>query len=127
MKITIDAYDGTMHFYVADPTDPIVRAYEGVFPTLFTPLDQMPADLLRHLRVPEELFNVQTAMFGRYHVTDPQQFFRARRPVDRPDLDRQASRPCRPRPTTSMMRMPGRAEGRVPAAPADGPASTGRT
>ncbi len=77
MKITVDAYDGTMHFYVSDPTDPIVRAYEGVFPTLFTPIDQMPTDLQRHLRVPEQLFNVQTAMFGRYHVTDPQQFFRA--------------------------------------------------
>ena len=43
VKITIDAYDGTMHFYVADPDDPIIRAYEGVFPTLFTPIDQMPA------------------------------------------------------------------------------------
>ncbi len=77
VKITVDAYDGTMHFYVSDPTDPIVRAYQGVFPTLFTPIDQMPADLQRHLRVPEQLFNVQTAVFGRYHVTDPQQFFRA--------------------------------------------------
>ena len=76
VKITVDAYDGTMHFYVSDPTDPIVRAYEGVFPTLFTPIEQMPADLQRHLRVPEQLFNVQTNMFGRYHVTDPQQFFR---------------------------------------------------
>ncbi len=76
VKITIDAYDGTMHFYVADPADPIIRAYQGVFPTLFTAIDQMPADLLDHLRVPEELFNVQTQVFGRYHVTDPQQFFR---------------------------------------------------
>ena len=77
VKITVDAYDGTMHFYVSDPTDPIVRAYQGVFPTLFSPISEMPLDLLRHVRVPEQLFNVQTAMFGRYHVTDPQQFFRA--------------------------------------------------
>jgi hypothetical protein len=76
VKITVGAYDGTMHFYVADPDDPIIRAYEGVFPTLFTSIDQMPADLHDHLRVPEELFNVQTQMFGRYHVTDAQQFFR---------------------------------------------------
>jgi uncharacterized protein len=75
VKITMDAYDGTMHFYVADPADPIVRAYEGVFPTLFTSMDQMPADLRDHLRVPEELFNVETRVFGRYHVTDPKQFF----------------------------------------------------
>lgn len=76
VKITVDAYDGTMHFYMSDPNDPIVRAYAGVFPTLFEPLSAMPADLRGHLRVPEELFNVQTRMFGRYHVTDAQQFFR---------------------------------------------------
>ncbi|HEY8636751.1 MAG TPA: UPF0182 family protein, partial [Candidatus Limnocylindrales bacterium] len=76
VKITVDAYDGTMHFYVNDPTDPIIRAYEGVFPSLFEPLSAMPADLQAHLRVPEDMFNVQTNMFGRYHVTNPQQFFR---------------------------------------------------
>jgi len=76
VKITIDAYDGTMHFYIADPDDPIVRAYEGVFPTLFEPLSAMSADMRTHLRVPQELFNVQTRVFGRYHVTDTQQFFR---------------------------------------------------
>ncbi|HEV8403084.1 MAG TPA: UPF0182 family protein [Candidatus Limnocylindrales bacterium] len=77
VKITVDAYDGTMHFYVADPDDPIIRDYEGVFPGLFEPLSAMPADLQAHLRVPEDLFNVQTNMFGRYHVTNTQQFFGA--------------------------------------------------
>jgi len=76
VKITMNAYDGTMHFYVADPTDPIIRAYEGIFPTMFEPLSAMPADLRAHVRVPEELFNVQTRVFGRYHVTDTLQFFR---------------------------------------------------
>jgi uncharacterized membrane protein (UPF0182 family) len=76
VKITVDAYDGTMHFYVNDPTDPIIRAYEGVFPALFEPISAMPADLKAHLRVPEDMFNVQNTMFGRYHVTNPQQFFR---------------------------------------------------
>ena len=75
VKVTMDAYDGTMTFYVADPTDPIIRAYSGVFPTLFRPLDEIPADLRAHLRVPEELFNVQTRVFGRYHVTDTERFF----------------------------------------------------
>ncbi len=74
VKITVDAYDGTMHFYISDPDDPIIRAYAGVFPDLFEPMDAMPTDLQAHLRVPEELFNVQTRMFGRYHVTDIQQF-----------------------------------------------------
>ena len=76
VKITIDAYDGTMHFYVNDPNDPIVRAYEGVFPHLFESMDAMPPDIKAHLRVPEELFNVQTRVFGRYHVTNTQQFYR---------------------------------------------------
>ncbi len=76
VKITMDAYDGTMHFYVSDPADPIVRAYAGIFPDLFEPMDAMPEELRAHLRVPEELFNVQTRQYGRYHVTDPQQFYR---------------------------------------------------
>jgi uncharacterized membrane protein (UPF0182 family) len=75
VKITMDAYDGTMHFYVVDPTDPLIRAWQGVFPSLFEPKDRMPSWLVSHLRVPEELFNVQTRMFGRYHVTDPLVFF----------------------------------------------------
>jgi uncharacterized membrane protein (UPF0182 family) len=77
VKITVDAYDGTMHFYVNDPDDPIIRAYEGVFPDLFQPLSAMPVQLQSHLRIPEDLFNVQTNMFGRYHVTNTQQFFGA--------------------------------------------------
>ncbi len=75
VKITMDAYDGTMQFYVADATDPLIRAYSSVFPTLFRPLSEIPADLRDNLRVPEELFNVQTRVFGRYHVTDTERFF----------------------------------------------------
>ena len=77
VKITMDAYDGTMEFYVADDADPLIRAYTGVFPTMFQPLSALPADLGAHLRVPEELFNVQTNMFGRYHVRDPLRFFQS--------------------------------------------------
>ncbi len=75
VKITVDAYDGTMHFYVADKTDPLIRAWQGIFPTLFESMDNMPSDLKAHLRVPEELFNVDTRMFGQYHVTDTLTFF----------------------------------------------------
>ena len=77
VKITIDAYDGTTTFYVADPSDPIVRTYAKVFPSLFRPIEDLPESLRPHLRYPEELFNVQTRMFGRYHVTAPLQFFRS--------------------------------------------------
>ena len=75
VKITMNAYDGTMTFYIADPADPIVRTYARVFPTLFRPMAELPASLRSHLRFPEELFNVQTNVFGRYHVTRPLQFF----------------------------------------------------
>jgi len=75
VKVVMDAYDGTMTFYVADPADPLIRAWQGVFPDLFRPLTELPDDLRPHLRVPEDLFNVQTELFGRYHVTDPETFF----------------------------------------------------
>ncbi|MFH0751300.1 MAG: UPF0182 family protein, partial [Chloroflexota bacterium] len=75
VKVVQDAYDGTLTFYVADPSDPLIRAWQGVFPTLFRPLDDLPDGLRRHLRVPEELFNVQTQVFAPYHVTDPLVFY----------------------------------------------------
>jgi uncharacterized membrane protein (UPF0182 family) len=75
VKIVMNAYDGTMTFYVADPSDPLIRAWQGVFPTLFRPIADLPSDLRSHLRVPEELFNVQTRVFARYHVTDPLTFY----------------------------------------------------
>ena len=76
VKIVVDAYDGTTTFYVADPGDPLVRAWQGVFPDLFRPIDELPSGFRAHLRVPEELFNVQTRVFATYHVQDPQTFYR---------------------------------------------------
>ena len=75
VKVVMDAYDGSMSFYVADPSDPLIRDWQAVFPDLFKPMSAMSADLAPHLRYPEELFNVQTRMFGKYHVTDPGTFF----------------------------------------------------
>ena len=75
VKIVVDAYDGTMKFYVNDPSDPLIRAWQGVFPTLFRPMSEFPTDLRPHLRVPEEQFNVQTRMYGRYHVQNPITFY----------------------------------------------------
>jgi len=75
VKVVVDAYEGTTTFYVADPADPIIRAYEGAFPGMFQPLTDLPRDLTDNLRVPEEQFNVQTRVFGRYHVTNTLTFF----------------------------------------------------
>ena len=77
VKVTTDAYDGTMKFYVTDPKDPIIRAYQRAFPALFTSASVMPSELRDHLRYPEDLFSVQTNMYGRYHISDPDDFYNA--------------------------------------------------
>jgi uncharacterized membrane protein (UPF0182 family) len=76
VKVAIDAYNGDMKFYVVDSKDPIVASYRKAFPKLFTSGDRMPADLVSHLRYPEDLFRVQTDMFGTYHMTDPSAFYK---------------------------------------------------
>ena len=75
VKVVIDAYEGTTDFYVIDPTDPIIKAYQATFPSLFKPIDAMPAGLRAHLRVPEDLFNVQVGIYATYHISDPNVFF----------------------------------------------------
>jgi uncharacterized membrane protein (UPF0182 family) len=75
VKATVDAYNGTVTFYVFDPKDPIIRAWRKAFPDLFTDASHMPAELRAHLRYPEDLFSVQSNMFGRYHVTEPSRFY----------------------------------------------------
>ena len=91
-----------MHFYVTDPTDPIIRAYAGRLPdAVRADRQRCPPTCSAHLRVPEELFNVQTSVFGRYHVTDPQQFFRGDDLWTVPSGPNERADACRPRPTTS--------------------------
>jgi hypothetical protein len=75
VKVVMDAYDGTMTYYIIDDDDPIVAAYAGAFPELFTPGDEMPDELRAHLRYPEDLFRVQTTMYGDYHITSPGGFY----------------------------------------------------
>ena len=107
VKVVVDAYDGTTTFYAADPSDPILRAYEGVFPGVFKPLDQMPADLRAHLRVPEELFNVQTQMYGSYHVDNQAIFFQGTDRWTVPTLQTGQSGQLPEEAYYVVMRMPG--------------------
>ncbi len=76
VKVVIDAYSGKMTFYAMD-NDPILRTYEAAFPRLFTPASRMPAVIRAHLRYPQDMFSVQAAMYGRYHITSPSAFFSA--------------------------------------------------
>jgi uncharacterized protein len=75
VKVTVDAYNGTVTFYVIDEEDPIIQMYRRAFPALFQDINQMPGDLLEHIRYPVGLFSVQARMYLRYHVTQPQVFF----------------------------------------------------
>ncbi|MBI2206977.1 MAG: UPF0182 family protein [Candidatus Rokubacteria bacterium] len=75
VKVAIDAYDGRVDFYIADSSDPVVRVYSAAFPGLMKPLDEMPADLRRHLRYPEDFFTIQARKYGIYHMEDPQVFY----------------------------------------------------
>jgi uncharacterized protein len=75
VKIIIDAYTGATTFYVFDPQDPVIAAYRAVFPGLFTDAAAMPPDLRQHVRYPELLLSVQAAVYGLYHMTDPDVFY----------------------------------------------------
>ncbi len=75
VKVTVDAFDGDVTYYVIDPDDPVIRAYMKAFPKLFTPPDEVPDQLREHFRFPEDLFRVQTNMWGRYHIGDPDEFY----------------------------------------------------
>ena len=75
VKVVIDAYNGSTTFYVFDPADPVIAAYRRIFPSLFRDASTMPADLRRHVRYPEALFNLQSQVYGLYHMTNPEVFF----------------------------------------------------
>jgi len=75
VKVVIDAYDGTTTFYVFDPQDPILSAYRQIFPTLFKDAATMPPALRKHVRYPELLLRLQAAVYGLYHMSDPQVFY----------------------------------------------------
>lgn len=75
VKVVIDAFDGTVTAYLADPADPLARTLAKVFPGIFQPLDAMPADLRAHLRYPEDLFLVQSDMYATYHMDEPETFY----------------------------------------------------
>jgi uncharacterized protein len=75
VKAVVDAYEGSVTFYVVDPQDPIIQSYAKAFPALFTPLDEAPEGLANHFRYPEDLFRVQTNVWSRYHISDARQFY----------------------------------------------------
>jgi uncharacterized protein len=75
VKILIDAYNGTVAFYLLDPGDPIAATYQRIFPSLFKPFASMPAELQKHIRYPEDLFLIQARIYQTYHMKTAEVFY----------------------------------------------------
>jgi uncharacterized membrane protein (UPF0182 family) len=75
VKVVVDAYDGSLDFYISNPDDVMLKVHARIFPKLFKPMAAMPTDLRKHVRYPHQLLQVQAAMFATYHMTDPKVFY----------------------------------------------------
>jgi uncharacterized protein len=119
VKAVIDAYDGTVELFVVDDEDPIIQAWQGVFPESFTPGEEASEDLRRHFRYPEDMFRVQAEVFRLYHIPEADEFYTREDAWDIPidaafSQNQQAAgtqRSDRPmRPYYLLMRLPGEEE-----------------
>lgn len=107
VKATVDAYTGKVTLYAWDASDPVLRAWQNVFPTTLKPLSQMDGALMSHVRYPEDLFRVQRTVLARYHVVDPVAWFQASNSWSTPlDPTKGTAAPPQP-PYYLTMQMPG--------------------
>ena len=102
VKIVVDAYNGTTTFYLADPDDPLAVTLGKVFPGFLQPMEEMPADLQSHLRYPEGIFTLQTAVYSTYHMTNPSVFYNREDQWEVPIIDGEQMEPY-----YTIMRLPG--------------------
>jgi len=106
VKVVVDAYHGDTKFYLADPKDPIALTLARVFPGLLESMDQMPPGLRGHLRYPEDIFALQTAMYSTYHMTNPAVFYNKEDQWEVPAIDGEG-RAAQMRPYYTIMKLPG--------------------
>ena len=107
VKIVIDAYHGTTTYYLADPDDPIAVTLGKIFPDLFRPFEEMPADLRAHVRYPQDIFSLQTAIFSTYHMTNPAVFYNKEDQWEVPAIDTDGGRAAQMEPYYTIMKLPG--------------------
>lgn len=108
VKVVVDAYHGTMTFYIVDQSDAIASTYQAAFPDLFTPGDEMPSGLEDHIRYPEDLFKVQALQYRAYHITDPQRLYEREDVWDLPKDPRSSeAAPVSMDPYYVVMKLPG--------------------
>lgn len=108
VKVVIDAYDGTVTAYLADPADPLVQTLAKAFPGVFHPLDEMPTDLRAHLRYPETLFRAQSDMYATYHMNEAAMFYHQEDQWQKPATAQEGARD--PFLRHIVMRLPGEKE-----------------
>ena len=75
VKVVLDAYNGDVVPYIAEPDDPLIRTYDRIFPGIFKPLAELPADLRAHLRYPEDLYGIQASLYTTYHMDEAETFY----------------------------------------------------
>jgi hypothetical protein len=109
VKAVVDAYQGDVTFYAAEPTDPIAQTLAKIFPTLLRPLSEMPEDLRKHVRYPEGIFGIQAAVYATYHMTNPAVFYNKEDQWEAPLVD-SSGESRRMEPYYTMMKLPGEQE-----------------
>ena len=109
VKVVIDAYDGDMDFYLMEPDEPIAGVYQDLFPDLFTPLGEMPAEIQAQIRYPQDLFEMQMDSYLDYHMTDPRVFYNKEARWERP-VQTFRDREVTLDPYYVIMRLPGEQE-----------------
>jgi uncharacterized protein len=110
VKIVVDAYNGSVHFYIADQNDPIIRTWAKIFPSMFEPLSAMPKALASHIRYPQDFSLIQSNQLLTYHMTDPQVFYN-REDQWRAPNEIYANKPQVVEPYYLIMELPGEDEG----------------
>ena len=106
VKVVIDAYHGAATFYLAEPDDPIIRAYAKAFPGLLQPLANMPPGLRSHVRYPEGIFGLQSSVYSTYHMTSAAVFYNKEDQWEVPTIDA-SGQAVRMTPYYTIMRLPG--------------------
>jgi uncharacterized protein len=102
VKVTVDAYDGTVTFYLSDPGDVMARVYASIYPGLFNPMSSMPEDLRQHVRYPHQFLQMQASIFASYHMTDPKVFYNKENLWEIPALGEKQMEPY-----YTVMKLPG--------------------
>lgn len=102
VKAVVDAYDGSIDFYISEPDDVLIKVYSRIFPDLFQPMTAMPDDLRQHVRYPHQYLQMQASIFAAYHMTDPKVFYNKENLWEIPAL---GDRPMEPYYT--IMKLPG--------------------